>query len=213
MRYADAGGLTAAERARRELVRFAAAERFAAGADDGQVAEEFRVSRMSANRWHRAFAAGGREALRSLGAGGAKCKLDDAQLAELEAVLEAGPAASGWGEDQCWTLARITEVIRARFAVGYTVAGVDYLLRRLGWSWQAPARRAGERDEAAIATWINETWPLVKAGRRTWVPGSSSKTKPVRASGRRRAAPGGGVERHPSCGSAPAGPAGSRSPL
>jgi hypothetical protein len=47
--------LTAVERAGRELVRLAAAQRFADGADDGQVAAEFRVSRMSANRWHRAF--------------------------------------------------------------------------------------------------------------------------------------------------------------
>jgi hypothetical protein len=35
---------------------------------------------------------------------------------ELEAVLEAGPAA--WGrEDQCWTLACIAEVVRRRFRV------------------------------------------------------------------------------------------------
>jgi hypothetical protein len=30
-------------------------------------------------------------------------------------VLDADPAASGWAEDQRWTLARVTEVIRARF--------------------------------------------------------------------------------------------------
>jgi len=34
MRYADGGGLTAAERARREQVRFAAAELIQAGASD-----------------------------------------------------------------------------------------------------------------------------------------------------------------------------------
>ena len=28
-------------------------------------------------------------------------------LPELETVVEAGPAAWGWDEDQCWTLARI----------------------------------------------------------------------------------------------------------
>ena len=35
------------------------------------------------------------------------------------AVLEAGPAGQGW-EDQCWTLARITEVIWRRFGAEYT---------------------------------------------------------------------------------------------
>src|SRR5205814_7077507 len=109
MRYGEGGGLTAAERARRERVRLAAAELIEAGAGDREVARRFRVSRMSANRWRRALAAGGRAALASRGAGGARCKLAGAQLDELEAVLEAGPAAPGW-QDQCWTLARVTDV-------------------------------------------------------------------------------------------------------
>nr|WP_170231480.1 winged helix-turn-helix domain-containing protein [Pseudonocardia kunmingensis] len=156
MRYADGGGLTAEERARREQVRFAAADRFAAGAGDGRVAREFRVSRMSANRWRRAFEAGGRDALVSKGAGGAVCKLDAVQVARLESVLADGPAAYGWAEDQCWTLARIAELIAKQFGVVYTLGGVDYLLHRLGWSWQAPARRAAERDEAGIAAWRDD---------------------------------------------------------
>src|SRR6266581_2089429 len=63
MRYADGGGLTAAERARREQVRLAAADQIEAGASDVEVAKRFRVTRMSANRWRRALAAGGRAAL------------------------------------------------------------------------------------------------------------------------------------------------------
>jgi transposase len=142
-----------------------------AGASDREVARRFRVSRMSANRWRRAVTAGGRAALASRGAGGAKCKLSPAQLAELQAVLEAGPAAAGWEEDQCWTLARIAEVIRSRFRVGCTLAGADLLLHRIGWSVQVPARRAAERDEARIAAWRQEAWPVVKGPRRTWAPG------------------------------------------
>jgi transposase len=171
MRYPDGGGLDAAERARREQVRLAAAELIEVGATDREVARQFRVSRMSANRWRRALASGGRAALASRGAGGAKCKLTAAQLRELETVLDAGPAASGWDEDQCWTLARITGVIRRRFKVGYTLAGADLLLHRIGWSVQVPARQAAERDEARIAAWREETWPVVKGQRRTWAPG------------------------------------------
>ena len=171
MRYADGGGLTAEERARREQVRLEAAELIEAGASDREVARRLRVSRMSANRWRRALVAGGRAALASKGAGGAKCRLSAAQLRELQTVLEAGPATSGWGEDQCWTLARITEVVHRRFGVEYTMAGMDLLLHRIGWSVQVPARRAAERDEARIAAWREETWPVVKRPRRTWVPG------------------------------------------
>ena len=60
MRYPDGGGLDAAERARREQVRLAAAELIEAGASDREVARRFPVSRMSANRWRRALVVGGR---------------------------------------------------------------------------------------------------------------------------------------------------------
>ncbi|MFD7608075.1 winged helix-turn-helix domain-containing protein [Streptomyces mirabilis] len=62
---------------------------------------------MSANRWRRALTSGGRQALRV-----------------LETVLDAGPAPSGFS-DQYWTLARIAEIVRRRFGVEYTLAGLD----------------------------------------------------------------------------------------
>jgi transposase len=40
-------------------------------------------------------------------------------------------------------------------------------MRRHGWSWQVPVRRAVERDEEAIAVWKAEVWPEVKGQRRT----------------------------------------------
>ncbi len=179
MRYPDGGGLTAEERARRERVRLAAAEWIEEGASDREVATRFRVTRISANRWRRALVAGGRPALASKGAGGARCKLSPAQLDELQAVLDIGPAAWGWA-DQCWTLPRIAEVVRTRFGVDYTLPGLDLLLHRLGWSVQVPARQAAERSEEQITAWREETWPEIKRRRRTWAPGWSSKTSPAR---------------------------------
>ena len=95
---------------------------------------------MSVNRWRRNLAAGGREALASKGAGGTRCRLYPAQVAELEAVLDAGPAAAGY-RDQCWTLARVADQAWRRFGVEYTLAGMDVLLHRIGWSVQVPARQ------------------------------------------------------------------------
>jgi transposase len=161
-------------------VRLAAADLIEAGASDREVAKRFRVTRMSANRWRRALAGGGRAALASKGPGGGPCKLSSAQVRELEAVLEAGPITWDW-EDQCWTLARIAEVVRRRFGVEYTLAGLDLLLHRIGWSVQVPARQAAERDEAQITAWRQEAWPVIKRRRRTWAPGSASKTSPARA--------------------------------
>src|SRR3712207_6455070 len=174
MRYPDGGGLTAEERARRERVRLAAAEWFEEGATDREVAEHFRVTRMSANRWHRELVAGGRSALASKGPGGARCRLSPAQLDELQALLEAGPAAWGWA-DQCWTLARIVAVARQRFGVEYTLAGLDLLLHRLGWSVQVPARRAAERNEKQITVWREQNWPEIKERRRDLAPCLASR--------------------------------------
>jgi transposase len=179
MRYPDGGGLPAEERARREQVRFAAAELIEAGASDREVAARLRVTRMSVNRWRQALAAGGRAALASKGPGGARCKLTPGQLRELEAGLDAGPAIWGWDEDQCWTLARIAERVRRRFRVEYTLAGIDVLLHRIGWTVQVPARRAAERDEAAIAQWKEVEWPVIKGRRRTWAPCASASKSPL----------------------------------
>ena len=180
MRYPDGGGLDAAERARRERVRLAAAEMIEAGAGDREVAKRFRVSRMSVNRWRRAWrrAAGKRWRRRVRAGRSASCT--DAQVAELEAVLDAGPAAAGY-LDQCWTLARVTDQVWRRFGVEYTLAGTAVLLHRIGWSVQVPARRAAERDEEKIARWREDTWPVIKARRRTWAPGSAGKTSRARA--------------------------------
>src|SRR3954469_16488246 len=179
MRYAQGGGLTAEECARRERVRLEAAEWIEEGATDREVAARFGVTGMSVNRWRGALAAGGRPALASKGPGGAHCRLSPTQLEELQAVLEVGPAAWGWA-DQCWTLPRIAAVVRERFGVDYTRRGLDLLLHRLGWSVQVPARRAAERNEEQISAWREESWPQIKGPRRTWVPGWSSKTSPLR---------------------------------
>src|SRR5215217_4051445 len=161
MRYAQGGGLTAEECARREQVRLEAAEWIEEGVTDREVAERFRVTRMSANRWRRTLTAGGRPALASKGPGGARCRLSAAQLEELQVLLDAGPTAWGW-EDQCWTLPRIAEVVHTKFGVDYTLPGLDLLLHRLGWSVQVPARQAAERHEEQITAWREETWPAMK---------------------------------------------------
>ncbi|WP_335941018.1 helix-turn-helix domain-containing protein [Streptomyces sp. PTD5-9] len=60
-----------------------------------------------------------------------------------------------------------------------SVATVWRLLERHGWSWQAPARRALERDEQVVELRKKEVWPRVKASRRHVALGSPSRTKPA----------------------------------
>lgn len=53
----------------------------------------------------------------------------DRSFAELLQAQFTGPAACGW-LDQCWTLARIAEIVRCRFGVDYALAGLHLLLDR-----------------------------------------------------------------------------------
>jgi transposase len=177
MRYAQGGGLTAADRSRREQVRLAAVARFEQRVPAAEIAAELRVTERSVRRWRQAWKAGGLPGLASRGQA-ARCRLGEAQLAELEGVLEAGPLAAGFS-DQRWTLARIRDLAAARFGVAYTLPGIWYLLRRRGWTCQLGARRAIERDDGAIEVWKKETWPRVKERRRPSAAGSSSKTRPA----------------------------------
>jgi len=157
MRYADGGGLTARERAARERVRGQAADLFDQDLASTEIAARLRVTPKSVRTWRRTWSSGGRAALASRGAGGAVSKLDPAQVDRLVAELDRGPAVHGW-VDQRWTLDRITLLIGRLFRVSYTPRGVSYLLHRIGWTPQIPARRAIERDEDAIAVWRAVTW-------------------------------------------------------
>ncbi|MEV0695721.1 helix-turn-helix domain-containing protein [Streptomyces sp. NPDC050388] len=95
MRYADGGGMTARERARREALRMRAAELFAAGVTAPEVAERLWVTPKSAYQWRRAWTACGTAAPASRGPGGQCCKLTPALCEKLAALLEQGPAAHG----------------------------------------------------------------------------------------------------------------------
>ncbi len=151
---------------------------FARNEKNAQIARTLRVTERSVERWRRAWRDGGTAALASKGPVSLP-KLSPQQFARLETELERGPLAHGFA-DQRWTLMRIKTLIGRLFHVGYTVPGVWLLLRRNGWSCQRPARRATERDEAAIEVWKKEVWPQVKDPRRPKVPGSASKTKQVK---------------------------------
>ncbi|WP_405681007.1 winged helix-turn-helix domain-containing protein [Streptomyces sp. NBC_00868] len=177
MRYPEGGGLTAERWAFREGIRLQAGDRFAAGEKTTVIAKDLRVSVRSVERWRRAWREGGMEALRSAGPANTPT-VTDAQFAVLEEELGKGPAVHGF-DDQRWTLTRVQTVIRRRLKLSLSVATVWRLLKRHGWTWQAPARRALERDEHAVELWKKEVWPQVKGSRRRVTAGSSSRTRPA----------------------------------
>ncbi|MEW2625135.1 winged helix-turn-helix domain-containing protein [Streptomyces sp. NPDC048106] len=96
--------------------------------------------------------------------------------------------------------------------MAYTIQGVRKLRARNGRPWQVPARRAMERDDEAVAGWVEEVWPCAEDSRRPVEPGSSSSTKPDSPCRRRTRRPGHGAAGPRWCGSAAAPADGSPSP-
>jgi transposase len=167
-----------AEREQAEARRFAAAELFADGVAQVEIARRLGVTATAVCKWHKRWMAEGMDGLRSTGQPGYPPLLDQAQRAELAEVLKADPKASGF--DGGWTLARVATVIRRRFGVLYRHPSVVWnLLHRLGFSVQKPARRAIERDEQAITDWRTHTCSQVLE----WPPpaghGSAAPTSPA----------------------------------
>jgi transposase len=148
-----------------ERVRLQAGELFAAGRSQAEVAHQLGVARQNVSRWHALWRAGGPDALRSAGPTGSAPRLSDPQLHDLKQALREGARAHGFDTDH-WTLARIATVIEQATGVGYHPGHVWKLLRRrLGYRLQRPARRAIERDEQAIARWVESDWPRIRQKR------------------------------------------------
>jgi transposase len=142
-----------------EGVRMQAGALFAAGHTQAEVAHQLGVARQNVSRWHAKWQAGGQQALRSAGPTGPTPRLSEQQLAAVDQALRQGARAHGFDTDH-WTLARITTVIQQLTGTAHHRGHVWKLLRhRLHYRLQRPARRAVERDEAAIARWVAEDWP------------------------------------------------------
>ena len=164
------------ERDRLEARRLRAAELFAAGVHQAEVARQLEVSAQAVSVWHRSWNAGGPEALRSKGPSGPAPRLSDTQLATVERALLEGAAANGF-TGELWTVDRIALVIERLTGVRHHPAHVWALLRhRLGWTVQRPARRAAERDQAAINRWVKTDWPRIKQTPNGAKPAWSSST-------------------------------------
>jgi transposase len=62
-----------------------------------------------------------------------------------------------------WTRAAIRELIRREFGVRLSIRGVGEYLARWGYTPQKAARRAYERDDAAVKDWLSIEYPKIKA--------------------------------------------------
>ena len=150
--------------------RLQAADLFRRGVIPAEIARQVGVSHQVVSEWRKVWRQGGRAALRSAGRVGRPAKLSTAQLAKVEKALAKGAEANGYTGD-VWTLPRVAEVIQRLTGVADHPGYVWYILRKqLRWTWQRPARKAVERDDAAIQQWVEQRWPQLEKE-----PGASTR--------------------------------------
>src|SRR5918992_1050570 len=164
-----------------------------------QIAEGLGVSEGAVSQWMKRGREGGPEALRHRPPPGAPRRLSANQLTRLPALLQRGAEAYGF-RGQLWTRRRVAEVIRLEFGISYHAVHVGRLLKAIRWSPQKPARRARQRDEAAIARWREDTWPAIKRGLRPSSKLSSLSMSPGSIPCLVSSAPMPQWGTHPSCG-------------
>lgn len=153
-----------------------AARLFQSREKQADVARLLRVSRQSVSRWYRQWREEGRAVLSRAGRAGRPPKLTDAQLEEVAKRLRLGARAHGFATE-LWTLQRIAAVVHGVTGVRFHPGHVWRLMGSMGWSLQRPAKRAKERNEAAIRNWIQRTWPRLKKKPAKRRRGSFSRTR------------------------------------
>jgi transposase len=123
------------------------------------VARMLGVTPSSLHRWRRM--ARQQKGLIAKPVRGAKRRLTDSQLKELEGLLLKGAPAHGY-PNQLWTSARVAQVIQKRFGVKYHPDYVRRLLRRrLNWTCHKPQRRARERNAKEVERWQADELPRI----------------------------------------------------
>ena len=126
-----------------------------------EVARMVGVDRRSVRRWKATHQRGGAAGLQAKPAPGRPSRLQQETKVALEELLLGGAQAAGFPTD-LWTCPRVAEVIHARFGVQYHADHIGRLLHSLGWSPQKPQRRAVERNEEKVQTWVKQEWPRIK---------------------------------------------------
>lgn len=147
---------TASELERR---RRRAVELLEQGEAPAVVARILGVRPTSLHRWRRLARQG--EGLAAKPVRGARRRLTDLQLGELEQLLHQGPTKHGF-PNELWTSARVAQVIQRHFGVKYHKDYVRRLLRRrLSWTSHKPQRRARERNDKEVERWKADEFPRI----------------------------------------------------
>ena len=141
-----------------------AVQRIEEGYSGQEVADFLGVAPSSVRRWVVSFRQHGADGLAAQPVPGRPPKLTSTQEKIVCRWLADNPTEHGFATE-LWTAPRLAQLIEQEFGVHFHPNYLTAWLRQRGFTPQKPRRRARERDDEAIARWLEKDWPRIKKRR------------------------------------------------
>jgi transposase len=123
-------------------------------------------------KWVARHRAGGNSRLKAKPTPGRPRFLTNHQERKVLSWLTESPSQHGFDTD-LWTARRIAELIVRKFSVQFNPNYLREWLAKRNHSPQKPARRARQRNQAAIDRWVAGDWPRIQKRHKKHTPTSS----------------------------------------
>ena len=131
------------------------------GMGERRAAQIVGVGRRTLQDWISRYRRGGLEALVKGPYPGRKPKLSEAQLAELDRIIEQGPESAGL-DTGVWTAPLAADLVKKLFGVRYHPDHMRRILRRLRFTVQLPTRELSRADPEEQALWLDHELQAIK---------------------------------------------------
>jgi transposase len=155
-----------------EARRLTAIRRVGEGWTQQEVAAFLGVHPVTVAKWVARHRADGDDGLKGKPTPGRPRFLTALQEREVLGWLADSPTEHGFRTD-LWTARRVAELVHGKFGVRFHPNYLREWLAARNCTPQKPARRARQRDQAAIDRWVANDWPRIQKRRGTSTPTSS----------------------------------------
>jgi transposase len=158
MKY-DARKLSTEEQ---HLLRKLSVQRVFDGESAAEVTRSFGLGARTIFSWLKIAREKGIDALAPKARSGRNRKLSPIEEQEVKRWIVGNDPRQFGFDFGLWTRQIVSDLIKDKFGVDICLSSTGELLHRLDLTPQKPLRRAYERDEEAVKTWIDEVYPKVK---------------------------------------------------
>jgi transposase len=138
-----------------------AVDRVNQGWSQKDVAAFLGVHPVTVAKWVARHRANGNDGLAAKPTPGRPRLLTAEQERKVLAWLDQSPTQHGFDTD-LWTARRVAELIRKKFGISFHPNYLREWLAKRNYTPQKPARRARQRNQAAIDQWVTQDWPRIQ---------------------------------------------------